>query len=173
MQVFYALIAIFILGLLSLTVQRSMHQLDSRMYVNEVVTQASGIATSVIDVIGSRPFDAKTDTLKVTTIPAVLSSDELTSAAGFGGCATFLLCEDIDDFDGLVISRELNGFVFTVTISVRYVIPTDPTQTSGSNTFAKEVLVEVSNPYLFVGSQSNPITVPFRRVFSYQKTTSI
>lgn len=173
MQVFYALIAVLLLGLLSLTVQRTTHRIDARMQVNEVVTQASGIATSIVEAIGSKPFDAKTDTLKVTTFPTVLSSNELTSKGSFGGCDSFFLCEDIDDFDGLVITRELNGFEFTASITVNYVVATNPSIPSGSNTFAKEVLVEISNPSLFVGSPSNPITVPFRRVFSYQKATSI
>jgi hypothetical protein len=143
------------------------------MHVNEVVTQATGIATSIVEEIGSRPFDSKTDTLKVTTFPAVLSPDELTSKGGFGGCVSFFLCEDIDDFDGLVITRSLNGFNFTASIKVNYVSVTDPSMSSASNTFAKEVLVEISNPTLFVGSPANPITVPFRRVFSYQRATSI
>ena len=173
MQVFYALIAVFLLGLLSLTVQRTTHRIDSRMHVNEVVTQATGIATSIVEAIGSKPFDSKTDTLKVTTFPAVLSSDELTPKGAFGGCISFLLCQDEDDFDGLVITRTLNGFEFTASIKINYVIATNPSVLSASNTFAKEVLVEISNPTLFVGSPSNPITVPFRRVFSYQRATNI
>ncbi len=173
MQVFYALIAILLLALLSLTVQRTTQRLDARMHVNEVVTQASGVATSIVEAVGVRPFDSKTDTTKVTAFPAVTSENQLTAAVNFGGCTSFLLCEDIDDFDGLVITRNRDGFEFTATITVSYVNPDNPALASGSNTYAKEVLVEITNPFLFVGSRSNLITVPFRRVFTYQKTTSI
>lgn len=172
MQVFYAIIAIFLLALLSLTVMRSTQRLDSRIYVNEVVTQASGVATGIIETIGRKPFDSKTDTTKVSTFPAVTSTNQLTSEANFGGCTNFSLCEDIDDFNGLVITRLLNGFEFTATITIKYVSPVDPDYYTGTQTFAKEVLVEITSPYLYVGSRSNPITVPFRRIFSYQKATS-
>ena len=173
MQVFYSLIAILLVGLLSMTVQRSAHRMDSQIYVNEVVTQASGVATATLEVIGMRPFDSKTDTTKVSTFPAVTSQYQLTPEADFGGCVYFNLCEDIDDYDGMVIKREYDGFEYTVTITVRYVDPLNPTIYTGSQTFAKEILVEITNPYIYVGSSGNPITVPFRRIYSYQKATSI
>lgn len=172
MQVFYSLIAIFLLALLSLTVSRSTHRLDSRIYVNEVVTEASGVATSIIETIGQKPFDSKTDTTKVSTFPAVTSTTQLTPQANFGGCTVFALCEDIDDFHGLVITRQLNGFEFTATITVQYVNENDPDYLPGAQTYAKEVLVEITNRYVNSGSISAPITVPFRRIFSYQKATS-
>jgi len=173
MQVFYSLIAILLVALLSMTVQRTAHRLNSQIYINEVVTQASGVGTATLEAIALRPFDSKTDTMKVATIPAVTSAAQLTPEAEFGGCIIFNTCEDIDDFSGMTITREYDGFEFTVVITVRYVDALNPDVYTSSQTYAKEVLVEITNPYIYVGSSSNPITVPFRRIFSYQKVTSI
>jgi len=173
MQVFYSLLAMMLVAVLSMTVQRSSHRMDSRMYVNEVVTQASGVATATLEAISLRPFDEKTDTTKVSTFPAVKSRYELTQEGSFGGCVDFNLCEDIDDFDGMVVDRVYDGFHYRVSITVRYVDPLSPSIYTGAQTFAKEVLIEVENPYLQVGDTGTPLKVPFRRIFSYDKATHI
>ena len=162
-----------IVALLSMTVQRATHSIDSRKYVNEVVTRASGVATTTLEVIALRPFDEKTDTTKVTSFPAVTSAYQLTPEGSFGGCTSFNLCEDLDDYDGMVLTRTYEGVPYTLTITVIYVDPLNPDVYSATQTFAKEVLVEVENPYIKVGATGTPLKVPFRRVFGYDKATSI
>jgi hypothetical protein len=147
--------------------------MDERKYVNEVVSQASGVATATLEAMALRPFDEKTDTTKVSKFPAVTSRFELTPEGSFGGCQDFNLCEDLDDFDEMVITRKHDGFDYRVTITVRYVDPLNPTTYTGSQTFAKEVLVEVENPYLQIGPSGDPIKVPFYRVFAYDKATHL
>ena len=83
------------------------------------------------------------------------------------------LCEDLDDYDGMVLTRTVDGLPYTLTITVRYVQPLAPNVYSSSQTFAKEVLVEVESPYLKVGKAGDPLKVPFRRVFTYDKATSL
>lgn len=173
MQALYGILAMAIVAILSLTVMRASRSTEHSMVLNEVTTQASGVGVDVLEAIGRLPFDSKTDTLKVTKIPAVESADELTGPGSFGGCASFSDCEDIDDFDGLTTTRALDGFEYDVEIDVRYVVEASPGTYSGVNTFAKEVRVLITNPYIHFGDPSNPLTVEMRRVFTYQRTTDV
>jgi len=171
MQTFYSLIAIALVGLLALSLHRGTKGLQQRMIVNEVATQLSGVAVETLERIGQEPFDAKTDTTKVSKFPAVTDPSQLTNAADFGGCFDFELCEDIDDFDGLIIVRDYETLRFTVTIGVRYVLEDQPDIPSAGPTYAKEVSVSVANPRMWFFDPSNKLTVTMSRVFTYQKAT--
>lgn len=173
MQALYGILAMSLVALLSLTVMQASRSTENRIIVNEVATQATGAGVDVLEAIGRLPFDSKTDTMKVFTFPTVTGPNELTAEADFGGCVSFATCEDIDDFHGLTFVRTLDGFDFTVDVSVRYVVETSPDQYSGTQTFAKEVRLEITNPYIYFGSPSNPLTIELRRVFSYQRVTSV
>jgi len=171
MQALYGLLAMALVAILSLTVMRATRSTDNSILVNEMATQASGVGVDVLEAIGRLPFDSKTDTTKVFTFPTVTSADELTGEGSFGGCASFADCEDIDDFDGLTVTRTLDDFEYDVEIQVRYVSEDSPDVYSGGNTFAKEVRVQITNPYIFFGDPSNPLTIEMRRVFTYQRAT--
>lgn len=173
MQALYGILAMALVALLSLTAMQATRSTDNRILVNEVATQASGVGIDVLEAIGSLPFDSKTDTTKVFVFPAVTSADQLTAEADFGGCIAFVDCEDIDDFDGLTFTRDFDGLDFSVTVAVRYVNEVSPDQYTGTQTYAKEVRLLISNPYVYFTNPSNPLTVEMRRVFSYQRVTSV
>ena len=78
-----------------------------------------------------------------------------------------------DDFDGLTFTRTLDGFAYTVSVEVSYVVETSPSQYSGSQTYAKAVRLLITNPHIFFGDPSNPLTIEMRRVFTYQRATSV
>ena len=162
-----------LVALLSLTVMQAKRGTDNRILVNEIATQASGAGVDILEAISRFPFDSKTDTLKVFTFPTVTSASELTAEADFGGATSFADAEDIDDFDGVTLIRLLDGFTYSVGVEVRYVMEAAPDQYSGTQTFAKEVRLQVTNPYIFFGDASNPLTIEMRRVFTYQRATSV
>ncbi len=173
MQAFYGLIAMAIVALVGLTMQRSINGNQQRIVVNEVATDLSGVAVEVLEHIGSKAFDARTDTNKVTVFPAVTSASQLTSptdATEWGACTNYQLCEDIDDFDGMMLTRNRDGLEYQITIDVEYVDPDNPDTPSGKS-YAKAVEVAVSNPYMKVGSSNTPLTVNMYRVFTYQRST--
>jgi hypothetical protein len=173
MQALYGILAMALVALLSLTVMQAKRGTDNRILVNEMATQASGVGVDILEAISRFPFDSKTDTLKVFTFPAVTSAAELTADADFGGATSFADAEDIDDFDGVTLVRTLDGFDYSVAVEVRYVVETTPDQYSGAQTFAKSVRLQITNPHIFFGDRSNPLTIEMRRVFTYQKATSV
>jgi hypothetical protein len=174
MQALYGILAMTLIALLSLTVMRAQRATETRIFVNEVATQVTGVGVDILEAIGRMPFDEKTDTTKVFTFPAVTNPNQLTpqGSSEWGNKASFAACDDIDDFHGLTVVRNFDGFNYTVTITVRYVNLDTPEIAPGGQTYAKEVLLNISNPSLYVGSPDNPITVPVRRVFTYQRATS-
>lgn len=175
MQAFYGLIAMGIVALLGLTMQRSINGNQQRIVVNEVATDLSGVAIEVLEHVGSKAYDAKTDTNKVTTFPAVTTYYELTDPSDglqWGACNNYLLCDDVDDFDGMMMTWTKDGLVYDIAIDVEYVDPDNPDVATGKS-FAKSVEVAVTNPYMKIGSSNTPLTINMYRVFTYQRSTTL
>jgi len=176
-SIIYGILAILLLAFLGLNMLRGQLRTEDRMIVNEVATDLSGVAYSILDFIGRTPFDELTDESKreqPVAYPVITSTSGLTPVANFGGCGALTLvnptCDDIDDFDGLTGTRTVGGLDYTFTVSVRYVVPTAPETAAGGNSYAKEVEVEVSNPHLTMNGA--PLPVALRRVFTYNRHTA-
>lgn len=170
MQTLYALVVMALAMLLAINVYRGVNGTQQSMIVNEVATLLTGVGVDVLEHIGSYPYDSTVDTTKVATFPPINAVTDLTPAGDFGlGCATVANCEDIDDFHGKTIYQLKNQIQYTVEVEVRYVNETDPDTYSGSQTFAKEVLLKISNPNLTLGSGA-PLVVTMRRVYTYQSS---
>lgn len=159
-----------IVALIAFTVSTSTRRSDLRMTVNEVSTQASGVAVDVIEHISRLPFDAKTDTSKVFVWPPVTSPAALTSEGSFGGCVSYGACESIEEFDGFTFPVIRDGFRYDVTVDVVYVLEDNPSTYSATQTYAKQVTVSVASPHLNIGS--GPMTLQMRRVITYDKVTN-
>jgi len=177
MHLIYAVLAIMMVGLFSLNMHRSMHQSQNRMVVNEVVTELTGAGYDILELIGRLPFDENTDESKQSPLeyPVINFTSELTPAAQFGGCTAVALedpaCDDIDDFHGIpTFTITVDGLEYEADVAVQYVDPVNPDTPAGGNSYAKEVELTITNPYLLVGGQ--PIQVNVRRVFTYNRHTT-
>ncbi|MDX1740688.1 MAG: hypothetical protein R3178_05310 [Rhodothermales bacterium] len=179
MQVIYAFIAILLIALLSLTLQRSVHSTERRQIVNEVSTQLVGVGIDVLEDIGRHAFDYEVDTTRADfplwrdDFPYATNPAQLTpiASAEFGNCVDFYSCDDIDDFHNMTITRVVDGVGFNVDIFVEYVSETTPNVKPGTQTFAKEVRLEISSSALYLSSPANPLTVEISRVFAYDQPT--
>ena len=176
MQVIYAFIAMLLVALLSLTLQRGIHSTERRQIVNEVSTQLVGVGIDVLEYIGRHPFDYAVDTSRVDLdaiddFPYVTNASQLTPPGSFGGCTNYYTCQHIDDFEGVTITRNVDGFDYVVDIFVRYVDENSPDTPSAVPTFAKEVRVEISSTHLYISSPAYPLTVLIARVFTYEQPT--
>ncbi len=179
MQVIYAFIAILLLALLSLTLQRGIHSTERRQIVNEVSTQLVGVGIDVLEHIGRKPFDYEVDTTRADfalwrdDFPYVTDATDLTptSAAEYGNCLDFYTCDDVDDFDGLSITRTVDGIDYLVDIFVDYVTESTPDVAPGVQTFAKEVRLEIRSSTLYLSSPADPLTVVISRVVAYDQST--
>lgn len=173
MHLIYAVVAIMLVGLFSMEMSRSIRHAETKMVLNEVLTQLSGAGYDVLEFAGQFPFDENTDESKQTPLqyPVITSVGELTALADFGGCVGLVFtdptCDDLDDLDDLQVVVDVDGFEYTVTIDVRYVNANNPDQVYVGKSFAKELALTITNPYLLVGGQ--PLQVTVSRVFTYNR----
>jgi hypothetical protein len=183
-QTLYGFIALGLVMILSLNTFRIITETQRTMAINEVATQITGVSMEILDHIGNRYFDHQTNPKfvfpKPPTYPYVTGESQLTGpgaaewGVGTSGCPQGALkavddCDDIDDFDGMVVTRDVDGLNYTATISVQYV-STCTLQPSGRS-FAKEVEVTVVTPDALIGGSQLQVTVS--RVFTYNRITCL
>jgi hypothetical protein len=162
--------------MLSLNLLRITTGTERQMVLNEVATQVTGFAVDIMEHVGNKWFDEVTDETGVTIFPLVTSQTQLTASTSFGNVGDGLNCNpadfydpdcnDIDDFHGMTVNRDLDGIPYTATISVRYVREDDPS-TVTDKSFAKEVSVVITSPYLLLGN--TPLQVTLTRVYAYNR----
>ena len=178
-QLVYCILAILILSILTMTSQQGIAGSLEGQTLVEVETQATGVATEILEAIDQTFFDRYT-WLRRSTKPYCgrvynAIADSLAAPGSFVPCADLATCTYIEGFDGLAtvaapISVERAGLTFNVDqIAVRYVDQdhaplTDPTDRS----YAKEVTVRVESPNLYFGTDpTNTFRITFSRVFEY------
>lgn len=184
-QLIYSIIAIVLVGILTLHVMLSMTNTQRRQAVNEIATQMTEIGTEALERIGRTDFDEKSkekgktadDWPLIDLDPSSSApSPTLKSSLEWGYCAAngidfwHKACDDLDDFDQLVTQwtrEDLDGITYTVEVTVNYVDPNAPTSVVSSPTLAKEVVVEISNPDFTYGG--TPYKVKLSRVFVYTR----
>jgi type II secretory pathway pseudopilin PulG len=185
-QLIYSIIAIVLVGILTLHVMLSMTTTQRRQAVNEIATQMTEIGTEALERIGRTAFDerSKEKGKRVEDWPLLSLTDPLKQpttkgSTEWGYCAVngidfwHKACDDLDDFDQLVTQwtrEDLDGIIYTVEVTVNYVDPNAPTSVVSGPTLAKEVVVEISNPHFTYGG--TPYKVRLSRVFVYTRFLS-
>lgn len=171
-QLIYAFSAVVIAALLSFQFFVGSRTTQLQVHRNEVLSQVGGLAAEIIEEIGRRAFDHRTRDDLFESPPA--SPAELTPRPHFGGIALEdcdSLCLDMDDFHGLELDRKFGGFDFDVSIAVRYVDPDRPHRVSRLNTYAKEVILTITNPNIHYANRPDSLhSIKIGRVFTYQQT---
>lgn len=173
-QFIYALVALGLSMVLSLTMSNGSRRTAQRMYLNEAVTQLSGVAYDVLEDIERQgvAFDKRTDESRYSKpimYPLVRSTSDLTPVEQFGGCTDFDACKDLDDFDGLQITRTTQDYNYVINFSVRYVNESTPTEEASSQTFAKRISATITHPTIVING--NPLTVTISRIVTYHRVT--
>ena len=173
-QIIYTIAAIFILGLVVLTLNVQIHGTQERMAFNELALEMTSVGAEMLNEIGKMEYDP--NTIFGEVLPRTALSPE--GAWGSGSCnpnTNYSGCFTINDFHGKTAVRTLNrayqGANQTVTynvtdIEVHYVGESAPYAASGTQTYAKEVTLNISTPVLVDGA-GNPIEIPMSRVYMY------
>lgn len=173
-QFIYALAAMGVTMVLSLNLSNGSRRAAQQMFINEAATQLTGVAYDVLEDIEKQSiaFDQRTDEsryAKPIQFPLVKSRTDLTPEANFGGCLVYDECRDIDDFDGLQITRSTQDHEFVIDLAVRYVDEAVPTQVSSSQTYAKRISARVTHPSLEING--HPLRVTISRIVTYHRVT--
>lgn len=173
-QYLYALAALGLTMIFSLNLSNGTRHASQRIFINEAVTQLSGVAYDVLEDIerSGIAFDKETDESrhpKPVMFPLVKSAGELTPEAEFGGCVDYDACRDVDDFDGLQITRTTQDHEYLIDLSVSYVEESNPTEVVSTQTFAKRISATVTHPSLVINGQ--PLQVTIARIVTYHRIT--
>lgn len=174
-QTLYGLIALALVSMLALNMQRGTTNTQQRQIFTEVATLVTGVGTEVFDHIGRDGVyfdkfvaDTRTTfpTCGRTTTPTVF-----TPKASFVAAPTYATSPYIEGFDGMTgVPIDRDDIPFLVDIAVDYVDPVTLAP-AAAPTYAKEVILTISSPLLFLKSPANPVEVTMRRVFEYDTVT--
>jgi hypothetical protein len=176
-QLIYAISALGIVTVISVSMQNSSSVGEQSVYRNEVLTQLVTVGRDIVDEIARQdlPFDEEVNPDSLPTpsyYPYVHYAWQLTPAAEFGGCADFYACQDLDDFHEIdpPIEGERGGIEYTANIEVKYVDLENPSTDAGTQTFAKEVIVTVESESIQINGE--PIAATYSRVITYPRITN-
>lgn len=199
-QTLYGILALGLLMLVMLTLQRGVAGSTATQTVTELTTPVQGVATDAFEHIGRQYFDryvakhvgdpasAAGKTCGRVADPAVFSasagggfidSEDGTSAqCSLGATPTdrFRNCFYVEGFHGLAtpaapIEVERDGYTYRIEdITVRYVDEATLAP-AGTPTFAKEVALTITHASLRDGS-GTPLPLRFQRVFQYDGVTN-
>ena len=173
-QILYTIIAIFVLGITVLTLNVKIHGTQDRMMFSELSIEMTSVGAELLNEIGKHDYDP--NTIFGEVLPRAALSPEGTW--GSGSCnpdAKFQGCFVINDFHGKTAERTVMrthkgtdyDVVYNVTdLEVHYVTEASPYTASGTQTYAKEVSLNISTPALVDGT-GTPITIPMSRVYTY------
>ena len=180
-QLIYSILALLMIMFLSMNTQRNIGRDQQEQTVNEIGTQLTGVGTEVLELIGSRYFDAYTYANRntqpycgrVADDQLTLFSSETRPAADpgntHGDCTDYTACNYIEGFQGIDTTLTRGEFDYRVEIlDVEYVDPLNFFSSSAASTFAKKVSVRVTNPFLYIGDDpTNTFSLDVERVFTY------
>ena len=182
-QIIYSLLALLMVMVLTMNMQRSIGRDQQEQSLNEVATQLTGVGTEVLELIGTQYYDRFTFDNRNTKPYCGRVADNgeeqdvlsRPSGVNFGACTDPDLCAYIEGFEGLTFTRTQGEFEYEVTVlDIAYVDSTDFTRelTTDSTGFYKRVQIEVTNPYLYIGDDpGNTFSLTLERVFTYGCTT--
>ncbi len=161
-QMLLTSMAIVLLGLTILTVNRTTSTHGTILRQTEIGIYQTSLATSVIEEASGLNFDES------TVNDAIVSTTPLTVSTSFGpesgettSPVTTINFDDFDDFHNLVKQDTIVGNdIFTTRARVVYIDPTNPQGSTTSKTFHKKMTVWVS------GSATQD-TVTMSYIFSY------
>jgi len=173
-QTLYGLIALALVSMLALNLQRGTTNTQQRQIFNEVATQVTGVAGEVFDHIArdSVFFDKYVyDTrFLFPTCGRTTSSAVFTPKAAFVLAASYAASRYVEGFDGMQVTIDREDIEYVVDIAVDYVDPVTLAP-SATPTFAKEVTLTISSPLLFLRTPDSPVEVTMRRVLEYDRVT--
>ena len=167
MQSFLSIFALVLTTLLAVMLYSWVGRVTDHGYYVDTVQEIRAINIDFFDYLATLPFDARTVNENDSTFVTPSLATELTSPGAFGGgCTPFVNCVDLDDYHGKTIQRSTSWFDLETRIEVVYVSINDPKVAPGTQTFAKEVRLFSTSPYLTEVSP-NLTEVRMSRVYTY------
>ncbi len=149
--------AMMLLSILVLRINSMALNTGKALYDSKFGLLATSIATSMMEEINSKAFDANTDSVSVTSLSQLTAPNKLGPESG----EVYPNYDDVDDYNGYTrTDSSMPSAVFNVSCKVVYVNAASPDSPSTSATWNKKITVTVSSP-------SMQDTVRLSTIFSY------
>jgi len=149
--------AMMLLSIMVLRVNNTILNTGKVVYDAKFGLLATSIATSMLEEINSKAFDANTDSLNATSLSQLTAPNKLGPESG----EVYPNFDDIDDYNGYTrTDSSMPSAIFNISCKVVYVSSTSPDSPSTSATWNKKITVTVSSP-------SMQDTVTMSTIFSY------
>src|SRR5690606_29163818 len=115
-----ALLAVMILGIFSLQMNRTIFSGEQKMILNEVAVQATGVGAELLEEIGAKPYahGVAERAFSENDINSLPEKGDFCGACGCNPDANFNGCSFITDFDGATATRVRNDIEYNVDIEV-------------------------------------------------------
>ncbi|MFO8099470.1 MAG: hypothetical protein R6T83_07605 [Salinibacter sp.] len=174
-QTIYGIIALALVSMLALSMHQGTTNTQQRHVLNEVATQVTGVGVEVFEHIGRGgvAFDKFVVDTQTTfpTCGRTTTADVFTPEDSFAPAESYATSTYIEGFDGMTeVAIDRDDIPFEVDIEVAYVDPVTLAP-SAVPTFAKEVTLTISSPFLFIKTPQTPVEVQMQRVFEYDTVT--
>lgn len=168
MQSFLSIFSLVLITILAVMLYSWVGRSTDQGYYVDTVQEIRAINIDFFDFLATLPFDARTVNEDDPTYVTPYNPSELTPAANFGGggCTPYVTCVDLDDYHGKTIVRNLSWFDITTRIEVVYVSVDNPNVETGTQSYAKEVRVYASSPFL-TKVNANLSEIRMARTYTY------
>jgi hypothetical protein len=169
-QTLYAIVAIMMLAVLSLTFNRALHSNDTRMILTEVSAQVTPVAMDILDYIGTLRYDASVEDIGLVQ-PANLQnpiegSELCDPNDGYKGCADVM-----NELHDKTITRVIHGLTYNIHVALEYLDAVNPDQVSLDPSFHKRATLTISSPELLMSNTNEPLEIVITRRFAYPRVT--
>ncbi len=151
------ILAILTFSMISLSTNNDILDRQVLVFQSEAIINAVGVAEQILEEISLESFDEET-----TNSQRVSSAGDLTSVLSLGSDGLEPSDDDIDDYDGRVISFDAGRIPgFQAIIDVAYADTSNPSLDAISPTYAKRVRISITNPDFMTDS------LRIERLFTY------
>ncbi|GEM_PF-4901249 len=144
-QTFITIGAIILLGILGITLNRTISNAEETKIFSECILTANSLAQEMIYEIKQKKFDKNVGD-EITVNVANLTPPAQFGAAPGKPASQFVSVEEYHNHKRTVNTNRFGNF--NIVVNVSYVNENNFTQISSTQTRAKEILVKVANKYL-------------------------
>jgi len=138
-QTLLVLGAMILLGIIALSVNRTIVDSDSWLTESKLTLLATNVAQELIEEALGKKFDENDDPAQFTAVVALGPEGGEASRSDF---------DDVDDYSGYLDMVSTPAGVFLIEAKVDYVQPGDPDNPAPVPTSYKKIVVTVSSQYL-------------------------
>jgi hypothetical protein len=164
-QMLMVLGALILFSLAFPSLNRTLLDTDQTLMTTNAELTAISLAQKILAEAGCKAYDQ----ICLTSHPTLASQMTAVGSLGKESGETYPNFNDVDDYNNLTLndSTTLPSVRFTVTGTVTYINPTNPSETMSSQTFVKRIRVTVTGPYLVDPASKAALSIQMEQLYAF------